>query len=166
MPAKTHSSETGKAMIDLVLSSPNGQGMQAYHLSPGDVLNITGFSAGFESGENTSIRFFMRDDELFMTSVSGIEESTMARQESVSITPGDTVTGKKNVFIWFWRFPVFNPGIFIRVLFFTAIKIQLKRTKMPYWFKFPMFRPANHPGIWPSAATPDTVHFQIGKEML
>lgn len=118
-------SETGKALVDLVFSSPNGQGMQAYNFSPGDVLNIPGFSAGFESGENTSIRFFMRDDELFMTSVSGIEESTMARQESVSIVPGDTVQVKKMYLYGFGDFRFLIRNFYPRAVF-TAIKSQVE----------------------------------------
>ncbi len=118
-------SETGKAMIDLVLSSPNGQGMQTYNLSPGDVLNIPGFTAGFGSGENTPIRFFIQDDELFMTSVSDIEESTMARQESVSIVPGDTIRVKKMFLYGFGNFRFLIRNFYPRAVF-TAIKSQVE----------------------------------------
>ncbi len=118
-------SETGKAMIDLVLSSPNGQGMQTYNLSPGDVLNIPGFTAGFGSGENTPIRFFMQADELFMTSVSDIEESTMARQESVSIVPGDTIQVKKMFLYVFGNFRFLIRNFYPRAVF-TAIKSQVE----------------------------------------
>lgn len=116
-------SESGNAVIDFVFSAPGGQGMQTFNFTPGDVLNYPGFTAGFESPENTSIRFFKMGNDLFMTSTSHLEETTMASQETVALAAGDTIPVKKMFLYGFggFRFLVRN---FLPSATFTAVKSQ------------------------------------------
>lgn len=87
-------SAAGRAVIDFVFSSPMQEGMQSYNFLAGEVLQVPGFSAGFESEQETDVRFFIKGDSLFLTSNSEIGETTMASQETETFQPGDTIPAK------------------------------------------------------------------------
>ncbi len=61
--------ESGEPVIDFVFSSPTSQGMQSFMFHEGDVLEYPGFTAGFQSGRNTAIKFFMNENQLFVTAI-------------------------------------------------------------------------------------------------
>lgn len=116
-------SENGDPIIDFVFSSPEGQGMQSFLFRKGEVLNYPGFSAGFEAGQETAIKFFRENGQLFMTSTGSIDETTMASQETVSFEPGDTIPAK-NMFLYGFngfRFLIRN---FLPNAKFSAVKSQ------------------------------------------
>jgi cytochrome c-type biogenesis protein CcsB len=113
--------ETGIPVIDFVFSVPGQQGMQSFHFSTGDVLDYQGFTAGFDSKEQTAIQFFLEAGNLKMTSLAPIEETTMASQETVTFIPGDTIL-VKNMFLYGfgeYRFLIRN---FLPNASFTAVK--------------------------------------------
>ena len=116
-------SENGKAMIDFVFSSPMAQGMQTFPFANGDVLSNPGFTVGFESPQKTDIQFFMNGEELFMTANNDIGETTMATQETVSFSAGDTIPAKKMFLYNFgdYRFLIRN---YYPSASYTAVKSQ------------------------------------------
>jgi len=87
-------SADGKAVIDFVFSSLTQEGMQSYNFLEGEVLEVPGFSAAFESEKETDVRFFIKGDSLFLTSNREIGETTMASQQTVNYQPGDTIPAK------------------------------------------------------------------------
>jgi len=87
-------SESGEAIIDFVYSSPGMQGMQTFPLKKGNVLQEPGFTVGFESKQNTAVKFFMKGQDLFFVSSFPIKETTMASQETVTFPAGDTIPAK------------------------------------------------------------------------
>jgi cytochrome c-type biogenesis protein CcsB len=116
-------SDSGDPLIDFVFSSPMSQGMQSYHLKPGDVLNVPGFVVGFESGANNGISFFRNGTQLLMTSTDSIGETTMASQQTETFPAGDTIE-VKNMFLYSigdYRFLVRN---YFPSAAFTAVKSQ------------------------------------------
>lgn len=88
-------SESGEAILDFVFAAPDRQGMQSFTFRRGDVLEYPGLIAGFESPEETPVRFFIEDGELKMTSDYLVEETTMAAQEIVEYKAGDTINVQK-----------------------------------------------------------------------
>lgn len=116
-------SENGKAIIDFVFSSPTAQGMQTYPFTKGDVLDYPGFTVGFESPRKTAIKFFMKEDELFMTSTKDIQETTMATQEMVTFAAGDTIEAKK-MFLYGYGDYKFLIRNFYPSATYTAVKSQ------------------------------------------
>jgi len=115
--------ENGEAVIDFVFSTPGAQGMESYTFRKGEVLEYPGFTAGFRSDTKTAIRFFMQDQQLFMTADAEIEETTMASQETVTFAAGDTIQ-TKNMFLYGYggfRFLLRN---FYPSATFTAVKSQ------------------------------------------
>jgi cytochrome c-type biogenesis protein CcsB len=116
-------SESGEPVIDFVFSSPASQGMQSFMFNKGDVLDYPGFNAGFQSGHETAIKFFMSENQLFVTSVDSLEETTMASQETVKFAPGDTIPAK-NMFLYGFRGFRFLIRNFLPNATFTAVKSQ------------------------------------------
>jgi len=92
---KPVSSASGESMIDLVFSSGDSKGMQSFIFSKGDILEESGISIGFESEDETGVRFFTERGKLYMTSDSLISGSTMTSRESTSYRPGDTIAVRK-----------------------------------------------------------------------
>ncbi|WP_372936250.1 cytochrome c biogenesis protein ResB, partial [Mariniphaga sediminis] len=88
-------SESGEAVIDFVFATPDRQGMQSFTFRRGEVLDYPGLTVGFESKEETMVRFFMQGDELFLVSNVLLGETTMASQETVEYAAGDTIPAKK-----------------------------------------------------------------------
>ncbi|HKI89635.1 MAG TPA: cytochrome c biogenesis protein ResB, partial [Draconibacterium sp.] len=116
-------SENGKAIIDFVFSSPTAQGMQTYPFTKGDVLDYPGFTVGFESPQQTAIKFFMKNGELFMTTAKDIQETTMATQETVTFNAGDTIQAKK-MFLYGYGDYKFLIRNFYPSATYTAVKSQ------------------------------------------
>ncbi len=114
-------SAAGEAVIDLVFSAPDRQGMQSHILRPGDKLEYPGLITGFESGEETPLLFFLQNEKLFLVSHDPVEESTMANATSVRFAPGDTIPIKK-----MFLYQVNDFRILVREYFnnatFTAVK--------------------------------------------
>ena len=115
--------ETGKPVIDFVFSSPAAQGMQTFTFNKGDVLDYPGFSAGFEAGKTSGVNFFRIDNQLHLTAVDSIEETTMASQETVAFAAGDTILAK-NMFLYGFRGFRFLIRNFLPSATFTAVKSQ------------------------------------------
>lgn len=115
--------ESGEPVIDFVFSSPTSQGMQSFMFNKGDVLDYPGFTAGFQSEKNTAIKFFMNENQLFVTAVDSLEETTMATQQSVKFAPGDTIPAK-NMFLYGFRGFRFLIRNFLPNATFTAVKSQ------------------------------------------
>ncbi len=115
--------ESGEPVIDFVFSSPTSQGMQSFMFHKGDVLEYPGFTAGFQSGKNTDVKFFMNENQLFVTAVDSLEETTMATQQSVKFAPGDTIPAK-NMFLYGFRGFRFLIRNFLPSATFTAVKSQ------------------------------------------
>jgi cytochrome c-type biogenesis protein CcsB len=116
-------SDSGEPVIDFVFSVPGGQGMQSYSFRKGDVLNYPGFTAGFEVNEERVVNFFMLNGQLFMTSFAELEETTMASEEAIAFSPGDTIP-VKTMFLYGsgeFRFLVRS---FMPSASFTAVKSQ------------------------------------------
>ncbi len=91
---KAMPSENGEPVIDFVFSSPTAQGMQSYTFTPGVVLNYPGFTVGFNSPQETGIRFFLTGDQLMMISDQPLEETTMATQQTITLNANDTLVAK------------------------------------------------------------------------
>ncbi len=87
--------ERGEAVVDFVFSDPGEQGMQSFTFRRGDVLDYPGFKAGFETENETDIRFFMEGGDLFMTADGPMEGSTMSSEETVEFAAGDTISVQK-----------------------------------------------------------------------
>ncbi len=117
-------SDKGEPVIDFVFSSPMTQGMQTFMFHKGDVLNYPGFKVGFEAGMENAISFFIKDNQLFVTSTDSLQETTMATQQTVAFAPGDTIPAK-NMFLYGYgnfRFLIRN---FLPSATFTAVKGQM-----------------------------------------
>jgi len=115
--------ENGEPIIDFVFSSPGTQGMQSFIFHKGNVLEYPGFTAGFEAGTETAIRFFINDGQLFMTAPDSIEETTMASQETVTFAANDTIPAK-TMFLYGFRGFRFLVRSFLPNATFTAVKSQ------------------------------------------
>jgi cytochrome c-type biogenesis protein CcsB len=116
-------SENGEPIIDFVYSSPTAQGMQTFMFHKGDFLDYPGFPVGFEAGETTGVSFFMIENQLFVTSIDSLHETTMATQETVTFAPGDTIQAK-NMFLYSFRGFRFLIRNFLPNATFTAVKSQ------------------------------------------
>lgn len=116
-------SQSGEPVIDFVFSAPGGQGMQSFSFRKGDALNYPGFSAGFEVPDERVVNFFMQDEQLFMTSFSQLEETTMASQETTTFSSGDTIAVKPMFLYGFGEFR-FLIRKFLPKATFTAVKSQ------------------------------------------
>jgi len=115
--------QNGEPVIDFVFATPDRQGMQSFTFSEGDVLEYPGFTVGFETEGETDVRFFTKNDALFMVSEFPLEETTMSSGEAVRFAADDTIP-VKNMFLYNkddFRFMVrgFYPGAV-----FTAAKSQ------------------------------------------
>jgi len=159
-------SESGGPVIDFVFSSPGGQGMQSFIFSQGDVLNYPSFTAGFESGSQTAIKFFIENEKLFMTSVLPIEETTMASQETITFEAGDTIPAK-NMFLYGYgeyRFLIRN---FLPKATFTAVKSQSQTRENAVLIKISDgINQQTVPVFGSSGSTPDTVSVPLGNGKL
>ena len=158
--------ENGVSVIDFVFSAPGNQGMQSYTFKKGDVLEHTGFTAGFESGSETAVQFFMQAGQLFMTSFSRIEETTMASQETVSFEPRDTIQ-VKNMFLYGFgdfRFLVRN---FFPSATFTAVKSQAETYEDAVIIQISDgLKQQTIPVFGHSGRAPDTVSVPLGNNIL
>jgi len=114
-------SASGEAVLDFVFAAPDREGMQSFTFRSGDVLEYPGLVAGFESPEQTPVRFFIQDGELKMTSVYPVEETTMAAQETTEYEAGDTISVQK-----MFLYNVNNFRVMVRDFYpsasFTAVK--------------------------------------------
>lgn len=90
-------SESGVPVIEFVYTSMSGGGMQSFVLEQGNSLDLPGFSAGFETGSENTIRFFRNGSQLFMSSPLQIAETNMTSQQSFQYGAGDTVEVKIKV---------------------------------------------------------------------
>lgn len=116
-------SESGEPVIDFVFSSPMAQGMQSFIFHKGEVLDYPGFKVGFESRASTGVSFFIKENQLFVTSVDSLKETTMASQETVAFAPGDTIP-MKNMFLYSFGEFRFLTRNFLPSATFTAVKSQ------------------------------------------
>jgi len=118
-------SASGEPVIDLVFSSPGGQGMQSFSLKKGEALNLLDVTAGFESEGKQTLRFFMENDQLFMTSLIGLNETTMTGQETKAHQAGDTINVQPMLLYGLGNFR-FLMRKFIPSATFTAVKSQVE----------------------------------------
>ncbi len=116
-------SENGEPVVEFVFSTPGGKGMQSYTMRRGNVFDYPGLRVGFEIKETRTVNFFMKNSELFMTSIVQLEGTTMAEQESISFSPGDTIA-VKNMFLYGFGNYKFLIKSFYPNAIFTAIKSQ------------------------------------------
>ena len=155
-------SDTGEPVIDFVFSSPAEQGMQSFMFNLGDVLDYPGFNVGFESNENTIVKFFRQDGQLMMTSSQPFDETTMATQETVTFEAGDTIPAK-SMFLYGlgdYRFLIrsYLPGAT-----FSAVKSQMQThenaviVQLSDGINQQTVQVFGYPG-----ATPDTVSVPLG----
>ncbi len=155
-------SDTGDPLIDFVFSSPDAQGMQSFMFKPGDVLDYPGFTAGFESGENTAIKFFRKDGQLMMTSTQPLGETTMATQETVNFEAGDTIQAK-SMFLYSLGEFRFLIRSFLPSATFTAVKSQMQTrenaviVELSDGINKQTIQVFGYPGV-----TPDTVSVPLG----
>lgn len=155
-------SENGKAIIDFVYSSPMAQGMQTFPFTKGDVLDEPGFSVGFESPQNTAIKFLMKNGDLFMTSTKDIQETTMATQETVTFDAGDTIQAKKMYLYSYgdYRFLIRN---FYPSATYTAVKSQQQTNEDAVMVQISDgIKQQTVPVFGHSGVTPDTVSVPLG----
>ncbi len=114
-------SASGEAVLDFVFAAPDREGMQSFTFRRGDVLEYPGLVAGFETREETPVRFFIQDEELKMISVYPVEETTMAAQETTEYKAGDTISVQK-----MFLYNVNNFRVLVRDFYpsasFTAVK--------------------------------------------
>ncbi len=155
-------SETGDPLIDFVFSSPDAQGMQSFMFKPGEVLDYPGFTAGFESNENTAVKFFRKDGQLMMTSSEVLGETTMATQETVNIEAGDTIPAK-SMFLYSLGEYRFLIRSFLPSATFTAVKSQMQTrenaviVELSDGINKQTIQVFGYPGV-----TPDTVSVPLG----
>ncbi|HZH72215.1 MAG TPA: cytochrome c biogenesis protein ResB, partial [Mariniphaga sp.] len=88
-------SASGEAVLDFVFAAPDRQGMQSFTFRKGEVLEYPGFVAGFESDRETPIRFFTKNDTLYLEADAPVQETTMASQESVDHPAGELIPVQK-----------------------------------------------------------------------
>jgi cytochrome c-type biogenesis protein CcsB len=163
---KAIASETGEAVIDFVFSAPGAQGMQSYSFRKGEALDYPGFTAGFEVNDTRVVHFFLQGDQLFMTSFAQLEETTMATQETVSFSPGDTIPVQPMFLYGYGEFR-FLIRSFMPKATFTAIKSQVETHEDAVMIQIsdgikqqvvPVF---GHSGV-----EPDTLRIPLGSGML
>lgn len=113
--------ESGEAVLDFVFAAPDREGMQSFTFRSGDVLEYPGLMAGFESAEQTPVRFFIENGDLKMITEFPVEETTMASQETTAYEAGDTIAVKK-----MFLYSVNNFRLLVRDFFpsakFTAVR--------------------------------------------
>jgi len=159
-------SENGEPVIDFVYSSPSAQGMQSYPFKSGDVLNVPGFTAGFNSPTNTPIKFFIQNGRLMLVADTDLEEMTMSTQESVHYPTGDTIAAKTMHLYSYggYRFLLRN---YLPSATFTAVKSQMQTNQNAVIIEIsdginqqivPVF---GHSGV-----VPDTVSVPLGNGQL
>ncbi len=118
-------SASGEPVIDLVFSSPGGQGMQSYSLKKGERLSLQSITAGFEAVGGSTISFFMENGQLFMASQIQLDETTMASQETKVHEAGDTIAVQPMLLYGSGDFR-FLMRKFIPSATFTAVKSQVE----------------------------------------
>lgn len=159
-------SESGGPVIDFVFSSPGTQGMQSFIFKPGDVLNVPGFSAGFESWGNANIKFYRNNGQLMMVCDAPVEETTMATQQTVTFEAGDTIPAK-NMFLYGfgeYRFLIRN---FLPNATFTAVKSQMQTRDNAVFVQISDgINQQTVPVFGSSGAVADTVSVPLGKGTL
>jgi cytochrome c-type biogenesis protein CcsB len=159
-------SENGKAIIDFVFSSPMAQGMQTYPFTKGEVLDYPGFTVGFQSPQNTAIKFFMNNGELFMTSAKDIQETTMATQETVTFPAGDTLVAKK-MFLYGYGDYKFLIRNFYPSASYTAVKSQSQTNEDAVMIQISDgINQQTVPVFGHSGVAPDTVSVPLGNGTL
>src|SRR5690606_8136203 len=79
---------SGEAVLDFVFADPEVQGMQSFIFRKGEVLQYPGFVAGFKSDQDTPLRFYTVDNELFLLSEFPVQETTMGSEEVTDYAPG------------------------------------------------------------------------------
>ncbi len=159
-------SENGEPVIDFVFSSPMTQGMQSFIFHQGDILDYPGFTVGFESGNSTRVSFFINENQLFLTSVDTLKETTMASQETVVFNPGDTIPAK-NMFLYGYgefRFLIRN---FLPSATFTAVKSQAETREDAVMIEISDgIKQQTVPVFGHSGVVPDTISVQLGSGKL
>lgn len=163
---KAVASESGEPIIDFVYSSPATQGMQSYSFRLGEQLNTPGFTAGFNVSQQKLINFFMKSNQLFMTSMAKLGQTTMATQETVEFVPGDTIPVK----------PMFLYGVgeywflirsFMPSATFTAAKSQSETHEDAVLVQISDgIRQQTIPVFGHSGIAPDTVYVPLGNQTL
>jgi len=159
-------SDFGEPVIDFVFTTPGQQGMQSFAFRRGDVLEIPGFTAGFEVPQERLINFFMQDGQLYATSFAELEETTMATQETVVFEPGDTIAVKPMFLYGFgdYQFLVRN---FYPSAVFTAVKSQAETNEDAVFMEISDgIKKQTVPVFGHSGMTPDTVRVPLGNGTL
>jgi len=159
-------SDSGEPVIDFVFATPGGQGMQSFAFRVGDVLNYPGFTVGFETSETELINIYMEAGQLFMTSSSALEETTMASQETVAFNPGDTIPVKPMFLYGFgdFRFLIRN---FYQSAKFTAVKSQSETNEDAVFIEISDgIKKQTVPVFGHSGMVPDTVRVPLGSGTL
>ncbi|WP_297092341.1 cytochrome c biogenesis protein CcsA [uncultured Draconibacterium sp.] len=159
-------SESGEPVIDFVFSAPDVQGMQSFSFQKGEALDYPGFSAGFEVDEEKVVNFFIKDGALFMTSFAQLEETTMASQETVAFTPGDTIPVKPMFLYGFSNFR-FLIRKFMPSATFTAVKSQVETREDAVVVQITDgIRQQTVPVFGHSGQSPDTIRVPLGDNTL
>ncbi|MFW6309552.1 MAG: cytochrome c biogenesis protein CcsA [Prolixibacteraceae bacterium] len=158
--------ESGEAVIDFVFSSTMEEGMQAYNFLEGSVLEVPGFSAGFESEAETDVTLFIQGDSLYLTSNEEIGETTMASQQTETFEPGDTIPVKP---MFMYSFDEFR--FLIRTWFpsakFTAIKSPQETGEDAVIIEVTDgVRQQTLPVFGHTSVIPDTVEVPLGNQTL
>lgn len=159
-------SDSGEPVIDFVFSVPGGQGMQSYTMRKGDELNYPGFTAGFDVNQEKIINFFIQNKQLYMTSLAQLEETTMANQETVAFSPGDTVLAKPMFLYGMGEFR-FLIRSFMPSATFTAVKSQAETREDAVLIQISDgIKQQTVPVFGHSGVAPDTVRIPLGNGTL
>ena len=155
-------SDSGEPVIDFVFATPNRQGMQSFAFRRGDVLEVPGFTAGFDSPREEMMNFFVMDGQLYVTSFVSLEETTMATQETTAFDVGDTIQVKPMFLYGYgdYRFLVRN---FYPSATFTAVKSQAETNEDAVFIEISDgINKQTVPVFGHSGMTPDTVLVPLG----
>ena len=159
-------SAIGEPVVEFVFSSPGGKGMQSYTMRRGNVLDYPGFRVGFEIKETRTVNFFMKNNKLFMTSIVEIRGTTMAEQEPISFSPGDTIA-VKNMFLYGFGNYKFLIKNFYPNAIFTAVKSQNQTGEDAVLIQISDgIKQQTIPVFGQSGMIPDTVSVPVGNSTL
>jgi hypothetical protein len=159
-------SKNGEPVVEFVFSAPDGKGMQSYTMRRGNVFDYPGFRVGFEIKEKRTVNLFMKNSELFMTSIVRLEGTNMANENPIFFTPGDTIA-VKNMFLYgFGNYRFLIKGFYPSAIF-TAVKSQNQTGEDAVLIQISN---NNNQQIIPvfghSGMISDTVTFPVGKSLL
>ncbi|MCG6185889.1 cytochrome c biogenesis protein [Maribellus maritimus] len=159
-------SETGEAVIDFVFSSSTAQGMQSYFFTKGDLLDYPGFKVGFETISEPDIRFFRQNNQLYMTAGKPLTETTMATQEKLTFSAGDTIQ-VKSMFLYGYDGFQFLIRSFLPGATFSAVKSQNETHEDAVIIQISDgIRTQTVPVFGHSGMSPDTVQVPLGNGTL